>query len=99
MGPAAQELSSATVTLPPIPEVPPARVVDVVRKRRAIALKGAIITSQDGEYVQYRKKCVDCGHEDSGKSSMRIGQGVTRATFFCPKCRKLRAVELNGQVQ
>jgi|SRR5579862_4296321 len=66
------------------------------RKRRAVATKGAIITSQDGVYVSFRKKCTDCGHEDAARTTTIIGHGIIRAYFFCPKCRKNREVILQG---
>jgi hypothetical protein len=72
---------------------------DPVRKRRAMALKGAVILSQDGVRVQYRKKCSQCGHEDTCRSNMLIGNGVTRTHFFCTRCRKNRQVEIHGVMQ
>ncbi len=69
------------------------------RKRRAVALKGALLVSQDGEYVHYRKKCVDCGFEGGCRTTMRIGIGLTRAHFFCPKWRKRRDVQIQGSMQ
>jgi hypothetical protein len=67
-----------------------------VRKRRAVALANAVILSQDGVSVQFRKKCGTCGHEDSVRSSMIIAIGIARAGFFCPKCRKRRPVQIQG---
>jgi hypothetical protein len=62
--------------------------------RRAVAGKGALIVGQDGTTVKYRKKCTTCGHEDSSYQSLPITRGMTRVTFFCPKCRKTCAVEI-----
>jgi hypothetical protein len=78
---------------------PPAPLPEAARKRRAIGLKGAVILSQDGVRVQYRKKCSDCGHEDTCRSSMAIGNGITRSHFYCTRCRKNRMVEIHGTVQ
>jgi hypothetical protein len=78
---------------------PAPRPPDPVKKRRAVALRGAIILAQDGVSVQYRKKCQECGFEDTSRSSMLIGQGVTRSHFFCRKCRKNREVEIRGSLQ
>jgi hypothetical protein len=64
---------------------------------RAIALKGAVIVGQDGEVVYFNRKCVKCGHQETGRSRMPIRPGTTRATFFCPKCRKPRPIEIQGQ--
>ncbi len=69
------------------------------RKRRAVALNGAVILSQDGVDVQYRKKCSLCGFEDRCRSSMRIGNGMTRLHFYCPECRKGRDVQIQGIMQ
>lgn len=66
------------------------------RKRRAEAVRGAIIVSQDGAIVHYRKKCSKCGHESTSKNSMPIRMGATTANFFCPKCKKLRDVVIRG---
>jgi hypothetical protein len=67
-----------------------------VRKRRAVAVSGAVLMNQDGERVYYRKKCSKCGHEDSTRSCMLIGSGITRVHFFCTKCRKMRDVQIQG---
>lgn len=77
------------------PRPPP----EAVRKRRAIALKGAIILSQDGMTVHYRKKCTQCGFEDRCRSSLPIGNGMTRVHFYCPECRKGRDVQIQGIMQ
>ena len=69
-----------------------------IRKRHAIAVTGAVLVSQDGVTVYYRKKCSQCGFEDACRSSMRIGQGLARNHFFCPKCRKKREVQLRGSM-
>jgi hypothetical protein len=67
------------------------------KKYRAVALKGANIVGQDGEVVYFNRKCVKCGHQETGRSRMPIRPGTTRATFFCPKCRKPRPIEIQGQ--
>jgi hypothetical protein len=66
------------------------------RQKRAVALKGAIIANQDGETVQYRKKCTRCGFEDPSRTSRPIRTGIHRDRFFCPKCRKNGEVEIQG---
>ncbi len=66
------------------------------KPKRAVALKGAIIANQDGENVQYRKKCLRCGFEDPSKTSRPIRTGIHRDRFFCPKCRKASEVEIQG---
>jgi hypothetical protein len=66
------------------------------KKGRAVAIRGAIIISQDGQSVQFRKKCTQCGYADASKSRLPIKSGTTRASFYCPKCRKLRQVEIGG---
>jgi hypothetical protein len=65
-------------------------------RARAMAGKGAVIVGQDGTNVQYKKKCTVCGYEDNCRSRMPIKNGVTKVGFFCPKCRKLRDVEIQG---
>ncbi|HEV3261767.1 MAG TPA: DUF4339 domain-containing protein [Gemmataceae bacterium] len=68
----------------------------LVRKGRAMAVRGALIVGQDGTVVHYRKKCTACGYEDVCRSRMPIRNGMTRVPFFCPKCRKVRQVEIQG---
>ena len=63
-----------------------------------MAIKGAVLISQDGQAVQYRKKCCKCGHENASKNRMPIRHGLTRASFFCPKCRKLSPVLIQGMM-
>jgi hypothetical protein len=77
----------------------PAPQPEQPRKRRAVGLRGAVIVSQDGYTVQYRKKCSQCGCEDACRSTMPIATGTTRTHFFCPKCRKSRDVQIQGIVQ
>jgi len=77
------------------PRPPP----DAIRKRRAVAVKGAVILSQDGVTVHYRKKCIQCGFEDRSRSSMPIGNGTSRIHFYCPECRKGRDVQILGIMQ
>jgi hypothetical protein len=69
------------------------------RMRRATAMKGAVLVSQDGYHVHYRKKCSHCSFEDTCRSTMLINIGGTRSHFFCPKCRKNREVEIQGCMQ
>ncbi len=66
------------------------------KKGRALAVRGAIIVNQDGSTVQFKKKCTQCGHEESSRSTMPIRHGMIRVSFFCPKCRKARQVEIQG---
>lgn len=83
--------------IPPIANKPADSQKKRVGKGRATALKGAVIISQDGEYLKYRKKCTECGHEDSCTRAIPITNGVTRDTFFCSKCRKKREVVIQGK--
>lgn len=69
------------------------------RMRRASDVKGAVLLSQDGYNVHYRKKCSQCGFEDTCRSTMLINIGTTRSHFFCPKCRKNREVQIQGCMQ
>lgn len=73
-----------------------ARAATETRKRHVTASKGAIITSQDGKEVRFRKKCIKCGTEDRGKSMMPLRPGTTRTSFFCPNCRRLHPVEITA---
>jgi hypothetical protein len=66
------------------------------RKPQAHAVRGVIIVSQDGVMVHYRKCCTKCGHQANSKNSMPIRNGSTTASFFCPKCKKLRDVVIRG---
>ncbi len=77
---------------PPQPTAGPSQP----RKGRATAIRGAIIVTQDGTTVFFKKKCHRCGHEDNTRSRMPIATGTTRTRFFCPKCRKLGPVEIQG---
>ncbi len=74
----------------PAPQQPP------VRKLRAVVIKGATIVGQDGTSVKFRKKCTECGHEDSSYNTLRITTGGMNAVLFCPKCRKKQEVKLQG---
>lgn len=97
--PAAPPLAPAAPLPPAASAPPPPRPPEQKRKRRAVAVKGVVLLSQDGVSVQYRKKCDACGFEDACRSTMLIGSGVTRASFFCKKCCKTREVEIRGVTQ
>ena len=90
---------------PPLPvmagQPPEAKAVTPSRPRtrRATAGIGAVLVSQDGYNVHYRKKCSQCGFEDTCRSTMLISIGTTRSHFFCPKCRKNREVQIQGCMQ
>jgi hypothetical protein len=71
---------------------PPGRA----RKAKAVALKGCIIVSQDGETVIFTKKCIVCGNTETGRSRLPVRMGVTRTTYFCRKCKKVRPIEIQG---
>jgi len=97
---AEQPQEEATIaSAPPPPQAhvrPPA--APHKKKARATAGQGAVIVSQDGERVQYRKKCMKCGFEEASRHSMEIRNGTARSPFFCPKCRKNQTVEITGMV-
>ena len=103
----AKETAATSLPGPPnevaggrVPERPAAgparRGPQKARPMRVVAIKGAILTGQDGVRVQYRKKCETCGHEDGGRNTANIRPGTSRVPFFCPKCRRSRAVEITA---
>jgi len=69
---------------------------EAIQKLRVVALRGAVIVSQDGRVACYRKKCINCGHEDPNRTTMQIRRGINRVSFFCPECRKTRTAEIQG---
>lgn len=87
----------------PAPNIaPPPQVAAPMRAPRkfsAIAVKGAVVMSQDGERVKYKKKCTKCQHEDSSWTTAPITVGTMKAIYFCPKCSQRREVELRGRQQ
>jgi hypothetical protein len=88
-----QPLTGGSKTfMPPKPQKEPER------KARATAGRGAILVSQDGHAVHYRKKCIKCDFIGPSKHRMVIRSGVTRLSFYCPKCRKLQPVEISGHL-
>lgn len=80
----------------PATPVPPSPPPKKVRKGRAVAGKGALIVGQDGINVKFKKKCTTCAHEDGTRNTLKITNGMTRLSFYCPKCRKKRDVEIQG---
>jgi hypothetical protein len=64
------------------------------KTNRAVAGRGAIVVSQDGVRVSFRKTCIVCKYEDTCRHNVLIRQGKMSVPFFCPKCRKNRPVEL-----
>lgn len=66
------------------------------RKLRVISAKGAVVLSQDGKDVRVRKKCIKCGQDDRATTTLAIRPGAARTTFYCPRCKKLQPVEVQG---
>jgi hypothetical protein len=95
----AEVASTAQGNIPhksPPPAYQPSGEKKPAKKGRALAIKGAKITGQDGISVQFRKMCTQCGHEDPSRMTIPIRTGMTRMVFYCRKCRKSRAVEIQG---
>jgi len=67
-----------------------------VRKRRVISVKGAIVLSQDGAMMRFKKKCGKCNHEDTSLTTLQIPSGTARLNYYCPKCRKNHPIEIQG---
>jgi GYF domain 2 len=87
---------AAVPVAPPAAPLPfPARMP--AASRRAVAGPGAVITGQDGKTVRFLKKCTTCGKQDSSTSSAAIVRGTMRSGFYCPKCKRRRAVEIHGR--
>lgn len=93
---AAVVVEETTPPAAPAPAAPPP--ADKVKHGRAVAVKGAVIVSQDGARVKFLKKCTTCGHLDSSWNTMPIRNGVIRVFYFCSKCKKNRDVELRCSV-
>jgi hypothetical protein len=63
----------------------------------AVALCGAVIVSQDGRRMVYRKKCESCGHVEPGTTSGSIPSGTLRSSFYCSKCRTRQEISIQGE--
>lgn len=50
----------------------------------------AIITSDDGRMIKYRRQCPNCGHVDNQESLCSISSGKVcqNVTSSCSKCYK-----------
>jgi hypothetical protein len=86
------------LTVPSIPSVAPKGNPPKERQKRVVAIKGATLVGQDGTKVLFRKKCLTCGFEEPARSSAFIKIGTSRVPFFCPKCRRGRAVEITAVI-
>jgi WD40 repeat protein len=63
----------------------------------AVALCGAVIVSQDGRRMVYRKKCDACGHVEPGTTSSSIPTGTLSSSFYCSKCRTRQEISIQGE--
>ncbi len=87
--------AAEAVTAPPAMEVEKEKPAAAKpRAKRVVSIKGGVLVSQDGTYVQYRRKCEKCGYTDPGRSNTVIRPGSMKIPFFCRKCRKGRTVEM-----
>jgi hypothetical protein len=66
------------------------------REKRVLTVTGGTISSQDGEFVKFRKKCLRCGYMDTSMATMPIPNGHLRVNFFCPKCKKNQQTAVHG---
>ena len=81
----------------PVAAAAPAPVAAPAKKTgRAVAGPGAVLMGQDGSTVKFRGKCTACKREETSWKSIAIPRGTHRSSFFCPKCRKRRDVEIHG---
>jgi hypothetical protein len=74
----------------------PRRPTPEPRKKRVLSTKGAVLSSQDGVMMKFRKQCVKCNHLDNSMTTMPIPNGGARMNFYCTKCKKSRQVEIQG---
>jgi hypothetical protein len=74
----------------------PRRQAPEPRQKRVLSTKGAILSSQDGAMMKFRKQCVQCNYSDTSMTTMPIPIGGARLNFYCPKCKKSRQVEIQG---
>lgn len=81
------------------PAVDRSKAAPTALKGSATAVKGADIVSQDGVEARYRMKCINCGHKDSSCRTIRIVNKTLTTHFFCPKCRKKRAVVIQCRMR
>jgi len=86
---------------PPAAAPPPSQTVRPAapakpRPKRVISIRGGVLAGQDGEKVQFRKKCETCGHLETSRTTSIIRIGSFRVPFFCPKCRRGRQVEITA---
>ncbi len=79
-----------------VESAPAAAPAQQPKKKRVISVKGGVISSQDGEVMRLRKKCLRCGYQDTSLTTIRIRSGITAMTFFCPKCKKSQHGEVQG---
>lgn len=61
---------------------------------KATLIKGAVLISQDGKKVVYKKRCSRCGTKDRFPTTLPLKEGVYRGRFFCPQCRRTGPVEI-----
>lgn len=92
--PVNEDAEKAAAAFTPEEEKPVAKPPVKERPRRVLSIKGGVIVSQDGKYVQFRKKCEKCGYMEQGKNNSLIRPGAMKIPFFCRKCRKGRMVEM-----
>jgi ribosomal protein S27AE len=92
--PAAADLHAESRSVPESKKARPPEAA--ARQLRVLGVKGGVLSSQDGTRVKFRKTCLRCGYADTSMTTMPIRSGVTRANFFCPKCKKSQQVEVQG---
>ena len=63
----------------------------------AHAVKNAVIVSEKGPDFRYKCKCDKCGTVQPSEQGGRItGSEGHTSTFYCSKCKEIRAVEIRG---
>jgi GYF domain 2 len=72
------------------------RATSPMRKGFATAVRGAVIISQNGETVRFKKKCAKCGYQSASNATVPVGNEDIRRSFFCPKCQRIREIVIQG---
>ena len=57
--------------------------------------QGCIVIREDGNSIEWRKKCERCGFVDGNiQRSSKLSSGQYTAGFYCPKCREQQEIRI-----
>ena len=72
-----------------------AKTENKITHKIAVAISGAVITSDDGKKITYLDKCENCHHIGTVRHTRTLNVGGSiSSSYYCPKCKTRNQVRI-----